>query len=254
MEDATEVRAMHGEVIGLLKSVLAAKDFALLQPVFADDIRFGSCIGRPQVVQYLRHTVDLDSVHSLDIETRADRLIDIMKRRSSESHEPLPDEQSLVAVLFVQHGRIVELQVVVDRNQALTAAAAPPPPSWSGRRTRMARLAAVLPVRDLADALEHYRLLGFTASAYSGGGYGYAERDGLNVHFRVVPDLEPAQTTSAIYLYVDDADTLFSEWRSAGVSGQFFEPRDTEYGLREGAHIDLDGNLLRFGSPSGGKI
>jgi hypothetical protein len=26
-------------------------------------------------------------------------------------------------------------------------------------------------------------------------------------------------------------------------------PVDTDYGLREGWHIDPDGNLLRFGSP-----
>jgi hypothetical protein len=108
----------------------------------------------------------------------------------------------------------------------------------------------VLPIGDLSRALEHYRLLGFTVSAYSGGEYGYAERDGLDLHFRVISDLEPTRTTSAVYLYVDHADALFAEWRSAGVSGQFFEPHDTEYGLREGGHIDLDGNLLRFGSTS----
>jgi hypothetical protein len=41
---------------------------------------------------------------------------------------------------------------------------------------------------------------------------------------------------------------IVKRWRSAGVSGQFFEPRDTDYGLREGAHVDRDGNLIRFGS------
>jgi uncharacterized glyoxalase superfamily protein PhnB len=51
-----------------------------------------------------------------------------------------------------------------------------------------------------------------------------------------------------VYLYVEDADALYAEWRAAGVQGQFFEPHDTEYGLREGAHIDRDGNLLKFGS------
>lgn len=111
------------------------------------------------------------------------------------------------------------------------------------------RLAPVLPVRDLSRALEHYRRLGFAVSTYSGGGYGYGERDGWHVHFCVVAELDPMLTTSAVYLYVDDADALFAEWRSSGVSGQFHEPQDTEYGLREGAHIDLDGNLLRFGSP-----
>lgn len=34
-----------------------------------------------------------------------------------------------------------------------------------------------------------------------------------------VVDLDPMLTTSAAYLYVDDADALFAEWRSSGVSG-----------------------------------
>jgi hypothetical protein len=29
-------------------------------------------------------------------------------------------------------------------------------------------------------------------------------------------------------------------------------PTDTDYGLREGAHIDPDNNLIRFGSPLAG--
>lgn len=240
---------MHGEIVGCLKSALAAKDFALLEAVFADDVRFGTCIGRPQVIQYLRDVVDLTHADSLDVEPRADRLIATVKRKASGSGAPLLDERLSVAVLFVQHGRVVELQVAAGRDEALAAAMTPPAPPWSGQRTAMSRLAAVLPVRDLSQALEHYRLLGFTVSAYSGGGYGYAERDGLNIHLCLIPDLEPARATSAVYLYVDDADELFAEWRSAGVSGQFFEPQDTGYGLREGAHVDLNGNLLRFGSP-----
>ncbi|MGH9261162.1 MAG: hypothetical protein ACRD08_14930 [Acidimicrobiales bacterium] len=39
----------------------------------------------------------------------------------------------------------------------------------------------------------------------------------------------PADVFESAYLYVDDA--LY-----------------TEYGLREGAHVDPEGNLLRFGS------
>lgn len=100
----------------------------------------------------------------------------------------------------------------------------PPPAPWSGTRAGLTGIAAVLPVAELARALEHYRRLGFCVSAHGEGGYGFAERGGLSLHFRVVPDLDPARTTSAVYFYVEDADTLFAEWAAAGVSGQFFEP------------------------------
>jgi hypothetical protein len=119
---------------------------------------------------------------------------------------------------------------------------------------RMNRLAAVLPVADVTRALEHYRALGFQTSAYddpeaSEPYYGYARRGEVDLHFSRVDGLDPTTTTSAVYLYVDDADALYAEWRAAGVGGRFHAPEDTDYGLREGAHVDLDGNLLRFGSP-----
>ena len=47
---------------------------------------------------------------------------------------------------------------------------------------------------------------------------------------------------------MDDADDLYREWSAAGV-GDSREPNDTDYKIREGADIDPDGNLLRFGSP-----
>jgi hypothetical protein len=53
---------------------------------------------------------------------------------------------------------------------------------------------------------------------------------------------------SAVYLYVEDADILYRERSSAGIHGRVVEPRDTGYGLREGACLDRDANLIRFGS------
>jgi hypothetical protein len=73
-------------------------------------------------------------------------------------------------------------------------------------------------------------------------------RGAADLHLALRPDLDPLQNASAVYLHLDDADALFAGWRAAGVEGQFFAPYDTEYGLREGTHIDRDANLLRFGS------
>lgn len=115
---------------------------------------------------------------------------------------------------------------------------------------RLTEIAPVLPVRDLAAALEHYRRLGFDVEAYGGADYyGYARRDEVALHLARVHHVDPATSNVAVYLYVDDADALAAEWAAAGTGGRDLRPVDTDYGLREGAHIDPDGNLLRFGSP-----
>jgi len=112
------------------------------------------------------------------------------------------------------------------------------------------RIAPVLPVRDLAAAMGHYRRLGFDVKAYRGADfYGYANRDEVSLHLSRVHNPDPTTSNVAIYLYVDDADALAAEWAAADTGGTTNTPADTEYGLREGAHIDPDGNLIRFGSP-----
>jgi hypothetical protein len=119
------------------------------------------------------------------------------------------------------------------------------------------KAAPVLPVKDVAAALAHYEKLGFTARRYAeddgrGPVYGFLERGPVELHLARVLDLDPKTNTSAVYLYVDDADALLAAWRAAGVGGRFADAVDTPYGLREGAHVDVDGNLLRVGSPSRG--
>jgi DNA-binding MarR family transcriptional regulator/catechol 2,3-dioxygenase-like lactoylglutathione lyase family enzyme len=109
------------------------------------------------------------------------------------------------------------------------------------------RFSPIFPVRDLAAALAHYASLGFRTVAYEGGGYGFATRDGVDLHLAAQsgPDLHPA----AAYLYVRDADALHEEWTRPGVAGHTHPVGPTAYQLREGSHTDPDGNLIRFGSP-----
>jgi hypothetical protein len=241
-------KELYGHIVKRWRRALLSGDFRQVEPTLANDVRFGSCVGLPQVVDYVGREFRRFAIETADVEAYPDRVIAILELRAAAGEDPPAHRQSQVVVGFARDGRIVELQMAADRDEGLTAVPSPLPPASPDSPTRLTGLAAVLPVRDLAAALQHYDLLGFTVSAYHGGGYGYAERDGLNLHFCAVPNLDPATTTSAIYLYVDDADLLFAEWRSAGVSGQFFEPQDTDYGLREGAHVDRDGNLIRFGS------
>ena len=111
------------------------------------------------------------------------------------------------------------------------------------------RLSPVFPVRDIDLAVEHYRSLGFQVRLYEGPeAYAFAERDGIEIHLARVHDLEPMKNMSAVYLYVDDADKLYEEWSRAAVEGRLVSPSDTSYGLREGACLDRDANLIRFGS------
>jgi len=110
-------------------------------------------------------------------------------------------------------------------------------------------VAPVFPVADVVRAMEHYRKLGFEVTSHDDGTeYAFANRDEVWLHLAKVDDLDPSTSMSAAYLYVEDADALATEWSACGAGGRFIDPVDTEYGLREGAHVDPCGNLLRYGS------
>jgi hypothetical protein len=109
------------------------------------------------------------------------------------------------------------------------------------------RASPVLPVTDLERSLAHYAALGFLTSRHDDG-YGFAAWAGLELHLTVVPDHDPLRTASAVFLHVPDADAVAALLAAAGV-GRNGPPVDTDYGIREGWHIDPDGNLLRYGSP-----
>ena len=111
------------------------------------------------------------------------------------------------------------------------------------------RIVPILPVRDLAVSLDHYRRLGFTVRTYERGGYGYATLDDAEIHLGVTP-ADVTVTPSSAYLFVEDADQLAQTWAAAGVDIR--TPVDTEWGQREGVVIDPDGNIIRFGSPMRG--
>jgi hypothetical protein len=111
--------------------------------------------------------------------------------------------------------------------------------------TTLKRVAPIFAVRDLGGSLAHYERLGFATREYDGGGYGYATRDGVEIHLGVVPSTDGR--AGAAYIWVDDADELARVWRAAGA--EVHGPEDTPWGQHEGAHVDPDGNVIRFGSP-----
>lgn len=111
------------------------------------------------------------------------------------------------------------------------------------------RAAPVLPVRELAAALDRYRRLGFAVREYEGeAAYAFADRDGVSLHLSEWDELDPQRSGVVVYYYVSDADAVHAEWTAAGVEGRFGEPCDTEYGMREFGYVDPDGTLHRVGS------
>jgi DNA-binding MarR family transcriptional regulator len=131
-----------------------------------------------------------------------------------------------------------------------TATTATTPGRGGRRRDRALRhFSPIFPVRDLAAGLAHYQSLGFTTFPYDGGDdYGFANRDGIGVHLALAPEGHKAGPGST-YLYVRDADALYEEWSRPGIGGHTHPVEVTPYDLREGSHVDPDGNLIRFGSP-----
>lgn len=120
--------------------------------------------------------------------------------------------------------------------------------------TEIRSIAPVFSTSNLARWLDHYHALGFTVSSYNDE-YGFASLGDVEIHVSVNPDHDPATTAGCAYLHVEDSDAVHARW-SRVEGGRGPAPVDTEYGLREGGHIDPDGNLLRYGCPikdGGGK-
>ncbi|MFY9889367.1 MAG: VOC family protein [Streptosporangiaceae bacterium] len=111
------------------------------------------------------------------------------------------------------------------------------------------RVAPIFPVRSLRASLAHYQRLGFTTREYEGGGYGFAVLDGAEIHLGHTHEIG---AHASAYLFVDDADKLARLWQSAGATVSL--PEDTDWGQHEGAHVDPDGNVIRFGSPINGPV
>jgi catechol 2,3-dioxygenase-like lactoylglutathione lyase family enzyme len=114
-------------------------------------------------------------------------------------------------------------------------------------------VAPVIAVRDLDRALRRYRKMGFAARAHTGPyRYGFAHRDGVELHLSETTAHDRSRSGAEVYLYVSDADALYAAWSASGLKGRFVPPHDTPYGLREFAFVDRDGTAHRVGSPLSG--
>jgi catechol 2,3-dioxygenase-like lactoylglutathione lyase family enzyme len=122
-----------------------------------------------------------------------------------------------------------------------------------------------LPVRDAARAVAFYReKLGFSV-AHEDGGFAVLKRDGAELHLWEASDEtwrgrsdddRPVRSgaesfiagTASCRIAADGVDELYEELSAHDVLHPTSRGgvKDTEYGTREFAALDLDGNLISF--------
>ncbi len=114
----------------------------------------------------------------------------------------------------------------------------------------------ILLSRDLAETLAFYERLGFENRGAPPEDWQYliVGRGGVELHFVEDLAVDPLATSAMCYLYADDAQQLFDEWRDTvepdpATGSRLEAPTDTDSGMREFALVDRSGNLVRVGSP-----
>jgi catechol 2,3-dioxygenase-like lactoylglutathione lyase family enzyme len=113
---------------------------------------------------------------------------------------------------------------------------------------RFGRIAAMLPVKDMAKAEAFYtKILGFRKVFENGNPVGFMilKRDDAELHLTLQPT-HKAATFNVAHMLVDDVDTLHAICRREGlriVKGL----KDKDYGLRAFVFEDPDGNRIDVG-------
>jgi uncharacterized glyoxalase superfamily protein PhnB len=104
----------------------------------------------------------------------------------------------------------------------------------------------IFKVTDVSISADWFRCAGFDVSFHDESyAFAHRERD-LTVHLARTTE-DAAAGHGVLYLHCQDADRVAEEWKQAGLD--VIDPRDEEYGKREGSASDPDGNVIRFGSP-----
>lgn len=130
----------------------------------------------------------------------------------------------------------------------------------------LGRTIPALPVRDIATAIAHFReRLGFTA-LHVEDGFAVLQRDDARVHLwqagdeswsaredlRARPVRSGAESflagTASCRIETQDVDGLYAELAAAGVLHAVSRDgvTETDFGTREFATLDVDGNLVEF--------
>ncbi|MGB2568829.1 bleomycin resistance protein [Micromonospora citrea] len=120
----------------------------------------------------------------------------------------------------------------------------------------------ILPTRSINDTLHFYRALGFevTYRQERPNTYASIRRGGIELHFFVLKDLQPADNWGTCYVTTSDVDGLYDAF-TAGMKGLLGKvptrgvPRINPlkdmpfYGVRQFIVVDPAGNYIRIGQP-----
>jgi len=115
---------------------------------------------------------------------------------------------------------------------------------------RFGRIAAMLPVKDIARACDFYtKVLGFTKVFENGSPVGFMilKKDQAELHLTLQPNHKAAPFNVA-HMMVDDVDALHAICQRQGlriIKGI----QDKDYGLRAFVFEDPDGNRIDVGQP-----
>ncbi len=115
---------------------------------------------------------------------------------------------------------------------------------------RFGRVAAMLPVKDIARAHDFYtKVLGFTKVFENGDPIGFMilKKDQAELHLTLQPNHKAAPFNVA-HMMVDDVDALHTICQRHGLR-IVKSIQDKDYGLRAFVFEDPDGNRIDVGQP-----
>ena len=110
----------------------------------------------------------------------------------------------------------------------------------------------VLPVTNVSDAIRYYvEKLGFRVQFQDDPQepqYAGIERDGVRLHLQWHDPVDFREHVDTLMLrfVIDDVDAIFEEYSDKGVFHDHTALGDTDWGTREFAFYDPDGNGLTF--------
>ena len=130
----------------------------------------------------------------------------------------------------------------------------------NGAASRLIGSAAVLLVRDVVAAANHYRdAMGFAYERFYGEPPGFVilSRDNMDLMLKRVDDAKLIVANSRteknlwnVYFWVSDVDALYAEFVGRGAKIDY-GLCDQDYGCREFGIQDLDGYVIGFGQVVG---
>jgi catechol 2,3-dioxygenase-like lactoylglutathione lyase family enzyme len=113
------------------------------------------------------------------------------------------------------------------------------------------RAVPLLASRDLDATAAFYLGLGFTnkGAPHDEWDYLIIEYGGSEFHF--LGPLVDQRTPGSCWVYADDVESVYEQWRSGAGEGATFTPLAfTNFGMRAFTMFDPDGNEIRVGQPA----